>query len=96
MPFGKVKLNDGNEIPAIAFGTGSALRGRDAEVYVAQALEAGFSHIDTAQVYYNEDSVGVAIRESGLGRSELFVTTKYLSGPIQDALRTSLTKVCFC
>ncbi|KAG6816538.1 hypothetical protein H0H87_005315 [Tephrocybe sp. NHM501043] len=93
MPFQNVKLNDGNEIPAIAFGSGSALYGKDAADYVVQAIEAGFSHLDTAQVYKNEESVGVAIRESGLSRDELFVTTKYWSGPIQQSARESLSKL---
>jgi hypothetical protein len=47
-------------------------------------------------VYGNEESVGEAIRESGLGRSELFVTTKYISGPILQTAGASLAKVCFC
>ncbi|KAF9464109.1 Aldo/keto reductase, partial [Collybia nuda] len=93
MPFENIKLNDGNEIPAIAFGTGTAHFGKDATEYVAQALEAGFSHIDTAQFYDNEDSVGTAIRESGLARSELYITTKYSSDPIQQSIRSSLTKL---
>ncbi|KAG6864525.1 hypothetical protein C0991_008926, partial [Blastosporella zonata] len=93
MPFKTIKLNDGNEIPAIGFGTGSALFGKDATDYVIQAIETGFSHLDTAQSYGNEGSVGEAIRESGLSREELFVTTKYWTGPIQEAIRTSLSKL---
>lgn len=57
-------LNDKRAIPAIAFGTGTALFGRDATAYVVQALEGGFNHIDTAQVYRNEESVGEALREA--------------------------------
>jgi diketogulonate reductase-like aldo/keto reductase len=56
-------LNDGRRIPNLAFGTGSALRGRDATVQVVVALKAGFIHIDTAQIYQNEQSVGMALRE---------------------------------
>ncbi|KAG5643161.1 hypothetical protein DXG03_001491 [Asterophora parasitica] len=93
MPFDNVKLNDGHEIPAIGFGTGSALYGKDARDYVVQAVETGFSHVDTAQIYRNEDSVGEAIRDTGLSRKELFVTTKYGSGPIQETVRESLTKL---
>jgi len=88
-----VKLNDGNQMPTIAFGTGSVLKGRDATEYVEQAFEAGFSHIDTAAWYANEESVGVAIRESGLQRDELFITTKYNGGDIQKAIRESLAKL---
>ncbi|THH13681.1 hypothetical protein EW146_g6575 [Bondarzewia mesenterica] len=86
MPFPRIVLNDGNEIPAIGFGTGSALFGKDATQYVNQALEAGFSHIDTAAIYGNEESVGTAIRESGLERSDMFITTKYDGGDIQKGL----------
>jgi len=93
MPFGNVKLNDGNEIPAIAFGTGSVNKGKDATDLVLQAIEAGFSHIDTAQLYGNEDGVGEAIRESGLSRKELYVTTKYSSGQIQKTARESLVQL---
>ncbi|KAG6914164.1 hypothetical protein DXG01_002002 [Tephrocybe rancida] len=81
------------QIPAIGFGTGSALFGKDATDYVIQAIETGFSHLDTAQVYGNEESVGDAIRESGLSREELFVTTKYWTGPIQQATQESLDKL---
>lgn len=93
MPFGTVTLNDGNEMPAIAFGTGSALYRKDATEYVEQALETGFSHIDTAAIYGNEDSVGKGIRGSGLDRSDLYITTKYDGGDIQEAIRTSLSKL---
>lgn len=93
MPFGTIELNDGYKIPVIAFGTGTANRGRDATDYVAQALEVGFAHIDTAQIYRNEDSVGTAIRESGLSRSELYVTTKYATGSIYQTVRESLAKL---
>ncbi|KAG6816537.1 hypothetical protein H0H87_005314 [Tephrocybe sp. NHM501043] len=93
MPFKNVKLNDGNEIPSIAFGTGSALYGKNATDSVIQAIETGFSHIDTAQVYNNEDSVGVAIHESGLPREDIFVTTKYASGLIRESALESLNKL---
>ncbi|TFK52297.1 Aldo/keto reductase [Heliocybe sulcata] len=93
MPFGTVTLNDGTEMPAIAFGTGSSLRGKDATEYVEQALESGFSHIDTAAIYKNEETVAQAIRETGLNRSDLYITTKYDGGDIQEAIRTSLSKL---
>jgi len=56
-------LNDGRRIPNLAFGTGSALRGQDATTKVLAALKAGFTHIDTAQVYHNEQTVGKALKE---------------------------------
>ncbi|EKM79196.1 hypothetical protein AGABI1DRAFT_74034 [Agaricus bisporus var. burnettii JB137-S8] len=95
MPFADVKLNDGYSMPAIAFGTGSVNKGRDIHEYVEDALEHGFSHIDTAQHYANEESVGVAIRESGLPRSDIFVTTKWLGerSDIRKSLEMSLSKL---
>jgi len=88
-----VTLNDGTEMPAIAFGTGSSMKGRSAAEYVEQALELGFSHIDTAAIYGNEDSVATAIREAGFNRSDLYITTKYDGGDIQEEVRTSLAKL---
>ncbi|EIN12819.1 Aldo/keto reductase [Punctularia strigosozonata HHB-11173 SS5] len=93
MPFGTVTLNDGNEFPTIAFGSGTLLKGKDASDYVTRALDAGFWHIDTAQYYQNEASVGQAIRESGLARHELYITTKYGFGSIEDAFQGSLQKL---
>ncbi|KAJ1303537.1 hypothetical protein OPQ81_011721 [Rhizoctonia solani] len=63
-PIPTLPLNDKRGIPAIAFGTGTALYGRDATAYVVQAIEGGFNHIDTAQVYRNEESVGQALRQT--------------------------------
>jgi hypothetical protein len=51
-------LNDGRKIPNLAFGTGSVMKGSDVSGYVTSALKAGFIHIDTAQAYRNEASVG--------------------------------------
>ncbi|KAG8697170.1 hypothetical protein FRC08_006693 [Ceratobasidium sp. 394] len=59
-----VPLNDKRAIPTIAFGTGSALRGKNATAFVVQALDGGFNHIDTAQAYRNEESVGEALRQA--------------------------------
>jgi len=93
MPFSYLTLNDGNKIPQIGFGTGSALYGKDAADAVEQALEGGFNHIDTAQVYHNEESVGLALKESGISRSEVFITTKYAGGDIRGELEKSLSKL---
>ncbi|KIY46754.1 Aldo/keto reductase [Fistulina hepatica ATCC 64428] len=93
MPFGTLPLNDGTEIPAIAFGTGSVNKAKDAQALVTQALETGFSHIDTAAFYFNEQSVGAAIHESGLARNEFYVTTKYDGGSFSRAIRSSLHKL---
>jgi len=70
----KFKLNTGAEIPAIGFGT---WQDKDAqEDAVAEALKAGYRHIDTARIYGTELAVGKAIKSSGIPRSELFITTK--------------------
>ncbi|CAE6483228.1 unnamed protein product [Rhizoctonia solani] len=63
-PIPTLPLNDKRAIPAIAFGTGTALYGKDATAYVTQAIRGGFNHIDTAQIYKNEESVGEALRQA--------------------------------
>ncbi|KAF9483585.1 Aldo/keto reductase [Pholiota conissans] len=93
MPFADIELNDGNKIPAIAFGSGSVNKGQDIHRYIEQAIETGFNHLDTAQFYQNQESLGKAIRESGLSRSELYITSKWGFGQIHDALNESLTKI---
>lgn len=95
MPFSfdTLILNDGNNYPALAFGTGSKWKGRDVADYVEQAFDAGFSHIDTAARYANEASVGVAIKQSGLSRSEIYITTKYILGSVEGSIKSSLTKL---
>ena len=70
------KLSNGVGIPCIGFGTWQTPDGDVAVRSVAAAIEAGYRHIDTAQVYGNEESVGKGIRESGIDRKDLFVTTK--------------------
>ncbi|TIB64435.1 hypothetical protein E3P78_01211 [Wallemia ichthyophaga] len=90
MSFGTISLNDGTTAPSPAFGTGTALKGRDAKEQVLQALQNGQRHLDCAQFYGNEGSVGEAIAASGLPRSSLYITTKYATGDISTSLRTSL------
>ena len=70
-------LVDGNEIPLLGFGVWQVRDGRECEDAVRWALEAGYRHIDTAQAYGNEQSVGRALRESGLPRQDVFITTKF-------------------
>jgi len=77
MPFEPITLNDGRKMPSIAFGTGSAFSGKDATSFVIQAIEAGFSGIDTAQSYKNEASVGRALNDTAVDRADVFVTTKW-------------------
>ena len=66
---------NGAKIPAIGFGTYGMDR-RDMLRMIPAALKGGFRHIDTAQIYRNEDEVGECIGASGIPRSEIFVTTK--------------------
>lgn len=75
-PTDTYKLYNGVEIPCIGFGTWQTPDGEVAVSSVRCAIEAGYRHIDTAQVYGNEESVGRGIRESGVSREELFITTK--------------------
>lgn len=70
------KLNDGHEIPVVGFGTWQMDNDENTTNIVKQAIKEGYTHIDTAAVYGNEEAVGKGIRESGVNRSELFVTTK--------------------
>ncbi len=71
-----IKLNDGIQIPVVGFGT--FLIPPDGSTYqaVREALEIGYRHIDTATAYYNEDEVGKAVRDSGIPREEVFITSK--------------------
>ncbi len=71
----KFQLNTRREIPAIGFGTWQIPSG-DAKAAVLSALQAGYRVIDTAKIYGNEHSVGQAIRESGVPREDIFLTTK--------------------
>lgn len=70
-----VLLNNGMQIPQIGVGTWT-LKGDIATQNVKLALQAGFRHIDTAQMYDNEKAVGIGILESGIERKEIFLTTK--------------------
>src|SRR5437868_3709029 len=70
-------LGDGNEIPLLGLGVWQVPNGPECVNAVRWALELGYRHIDTAQAYGNEESVGQALRESGVPRDEVFVTTKF-------------------
>ena len=73
-------LADGTEIPLLALGVWQVPEGPVCEEAVSWALEAGYRHIDTAQAYGNEASVGRALRASGLPREEVYLTTKFHPG----------------
>lgn len=70
-----ITLNDGNSIPQLGFGV-FQIEPNDTAKAVGEALEIGYRHIDTAQMYGNEKEVGEAIRVSGLDRGDVFVTSK--------------------
>ena len=72
----KVKLSNGVEMPWLGLGVHRAKAGEEVETAVKCALQAGYRSIDTATYYQNEHSVGKAILESGIPRSEIFLTTK--------------------
>jgi 2,5-diketo-D-gluconate reductase A len=71
-----VSLTHGAAIPVLGFGT-SPLRGAEAAAAVRTAIETGYRLIDTAENYQNEDAVGQAIRDSGVDRADIFLTTKF-------------------
>jgi diketogulonate reductase-like aldo/keto reductase len=75
-------LADGNEIPLLGLGVWQVPDGPECENAVRAALELGYRHVDTAQAYGNEESVGRALRDSGVPRDEVFITTKFF--PAQE------------
>jgi diketogulonate reductase-like aldo/keto reductase len=75
---GRVRiLADGNEIPLVGLGVWQVPNSRECVDAVRWALELGYRHIDTAQAYGNEESVGQGLRESGVPREGVFITTKF-------------------
>ena len=84
-------LVDGNEIPALGLGVWQVPDGPECVNAVRWALEAGYRHIDTAQAYGNEESVGQGLRESGVPREDVFITTKFNPGrkdPVAEVERS--------
>jgi diketogulonate reductase-like aldo/keto reductase len=84
-------LADGTRIPVLGFGVWQVPDGPECEQAVRWALEAGYRHIDTAQAYGNEGSVGRALRDSGVPRDEVFLTTKFFprhKDPAAEAARS--------
>lgn len=91
-------LNDGNKIPAFGFGT--FLIPADGSTYkaVREALDLGIRHIDTAVAYFNEQEVGAAIKDSGIARDDIWITSKmwlqdYATEDAKKALDLSLKKL---
>ena len=84
-------LADGNEVPTLGLGVWQVPNGPECVNAVRWALELGYRHIDTAQAYGNEESVGRALRESGVPRGDVFITTKFYPGgrdPAEEAERS--------
>ena len=71
-----VKLNNGIEIPILGFGVFQIADPAECERSVIDAIEVGYRHIDTAASYMNEEAVGKGIKQSGVARKDLFITTK--------------------
>ena len=71
-------LSDGTRIPLLGLGVWQVPNGKTTVDAVRWALELGYRHIDTAQAYGNEESVGQGLRESGVPRDEVYITTKFL------------------
>jgi diketogulonate reductase-like aldo/keto reductase len=90
-------LADGSEMPLLGLGVWQVEHGDETENSVRWALEVGYRHIDTAQAYGNEESVGRALRDSGVPREEVFITTKFFprsrSGDAAVAIEKSLDRL---
>jgi diketogulonate reductase-like aldo/keto reductase len=84
-------LADGNQIPLLGLGVWQVPNGAEVVNAVRWALELGYRHIDTAQAYGNEESVGQGLRESGVPREQVFITTKFQPGrkdPVAEVERS--------
>ena len=94
-----ISLNNGVQIPQLGFGV-FQIKPEETVKATTSALEIGYRHIDTAQMYGNEREVGLAVRESGIPREEVFVTSKLNNNRLErdDILRsfdTSLSELGF-
>jgi 2,5-diketo-D-gluconate reductase A len=94
-----VTLSDGHSIPQLGFGVFQIDPAQTAEA-VSNALEVGYRHIDTAEMYGNERGVGEAVRASGLDRGEVFITSKLNNGyhrpdDARRAFETTLSELGF-
>lgn len=92
-----ITLNNGNTIPQLGFGTFQIEPENTAEA-VVEALRVGYRHVDTAQMYGNEREVGEAIRDSGLDRGDIFVTSKlnnsfHEPGDARESFDTTLSEL---
>lgn len=92
LPHDIAGLSSGAAMPLLGFGTWQ-ITGQEAVTATAYALETGYRHLDTATVYRNEPEVGLGLRESGVSRGEVFLTTKCrpeLAGRARETLEQSL------
>src|SRR4051794_18212459 len=94
-----IQLNDGQAIPQLGFGVFQIPPEETANA-VSQALQAGYRHLDTAQMYGNERGVGEAVHASGLDRADVFVTSKlsnafHRPGDARRAFADTLTELGF-
>lgn len=93
-----IKLNDGNTIPQLGLGVFTIPAGEPTKTACLSALECGYRHIDTAHAYQNEASVGEAVKESGIPRDDIFITSKlwpteYGEGTTDKAIDRMLSRL---
>lgn len=93
-----IKLNNGIDMPMLGLGVFRLKEQAEATYSVRTALESGYTHIDTAMIYENEEAVGKGIKESGVDRAKLFITTKVWNGDqrsdnVQPAFEDSLKRL---
>jgi 2,5-diketo-D-gluconate reductase A len=97
MSIPRITLNDGTSIPQLGLGVWQ-VPADETERVVSEALEVGYRHVDTAQMYGNEAGVGAAIAASGLSRADVYVTTKlnnnrHERADAKDSLKESLDRL---
>lgn len=87
----KIRLNDGNTIPQLGLGTW-LLKDKCYDT-ILTALKSGYRHIDSAEIYFNDEAIGKAIKDSKIPRKEIFITTKiWPNNYRKDKLRKSVEK----
>lgn len=82
-----IKLYNGKEIPRLGLGTFLMTNEEETHEVILNAIKVGYRHFDTAQMYYNEEVIGNALKESGLARSEFYITTKLMNHHDKDVAR---------
>lgn len=86
--YNSIALSSGMKIPMVGLGVYKSEPGAETYQAVLQALQLGYRHVDTAQFYKNEDDVGRAINDSGINRSEIFVTSKVTPFAMSSGAKT--------